>query len=307
MDSNSLVAEYLEYLERMCGFSARTLKQHKRFCGLWETFLRKRDDKDILEAVPADLLAYIDFRQKSGRVSNTSISKELCVLRTLYAYLFDYKKMDSNPAASLPELICEPPAEKAYLTVDECFQLLISFNTADPIGLRNYTIVALLWSTGLRNGELCALNRRDINLDEGTLLVRKGKGGKQRQLFLNDRLIKDLVRYSSEIGGDDDSPVFYAFSKNASSKERYARLSQSRLVEIIREHGKSVGLKKPINPLTFRHTFATHMYEAGISIDDIKEMLGHDDETETTIYVHISIDSAKRFLNDHIANPAKYK
>jgi len=62
MDSNNLVAEYLEYLERMCGFSASTLKQHKRFCGLWENFLRKKDDKDILEAAPADLLAYIDFR-----------------------------------------------------------------------------------------------------------------------------------------------------------------------------------------------------------------------------------------------------
>ena len=307
MDSNSLVTEYLEYLERMCGFSARTLKQHKRFCGLWENFLRKRDDKDILEVAPVDLLAYVDFRQKSGRVSNTSISKELCVIRTLYAYLFDYKKMGSNPAASLPELICEPPAEKAYLTIDECFQLLISFDTSDPIGIRNYTIAALLWSTGLRNGEVCALNWRDINLDEGTLLVRKGKGGKQRQLFLNDRLIKDLVRYRNEMGGDDLSPVFYAFSKNASSKERYARLSQSRLVEIIREHGKAAGLKKPINPLTFRHTFATHMYEAGISIDDIKEMLGHDDETETTIYVHISIDTAKHFLNDHMANPAKYE
>jgi len=197
--------------------------------------------------------------------------------------------------------------EKAYLTVDECFQLLISFDTSDHIGLRNYTIVALLWSTGLRNGEVCALDWRDINLDEGALLVRKGKGGKQRQLFLNDRVLEDMIRYRNEMGGGDNSPVFYAFSKNASSKEKYSRLSQSRLVEIIREHGKAAGLKKPINPLTFRHTFATHMYEAGIRMEDIKEMLGHDDETETTIYVHISIDTAKRFLNDHIANPAKYE
>ena len=69
MNNNNLVAEYLEYLERMCGFCARTLKQHKRFCGLWENFLREIDDKDILEAAPADLLAYIDFRRKSGRVT----------------------------------------------------------------------------------------------------------------------------------------------------------------------------------------------------------------------------------------------
>ena len=306
MSENSLISEYLGYLERMCGFSARTLKRHKRVCGVWKNFLNREKNKAILEGVPADLLAYIDFRQEIGRVSNTTLSSELCLLRTLYAYLFDFQKMSSNPAAALPELICEPPAEKDYLSVKECFRLLEAFDLSDPIQLRNYTIVALLWSTGLRNGELCTLDWRDINIEEGTLLVRKGKGGKQRQLFLNDRIWQDLIRYRHKIGGNECSPVFYAFSQNASSRKKHARLSQSRLVEIIREHSHAVGLKKAINPLTFRHTFATHMYEAGVSMEDIKEMLGHDDETETTIYVHISIDTAKGFLNDHIANPAKY-
>jgi len=290
----------------MCGFSARTLKRYKRVCGAWENFLNREKNKAILEAVPADLLAYIEFRQEIGRVSNTTLSSELCVLRTLYAYLFDFQKMPSNPAAALPELICEPPAEKDYLAVKECFRLLEAFDLSDPIQLRNYTMVVLLWSTCLGNGELCTLDWRDINIEEDTLLVRKGKGGKQRQLFLNDRIWQDLIRYRLKTGGNERSPVFYAFSQNASSRKKHARLSQSRLVEIIREHSRAVGLKKAINPLTFRHTFATHMYEAGVRMEDIKEMLGHDDETETTIYVHISIDTAKGFLNDHIANPANY-
>jgi len=213
----------------------------------------------------------------------------------LYAYLFDYQKMTSNPAASLPELICEPPEEKAYLTVDECFDLLQAFDTDDLIGLRDYTIAALLWSTGLRNGELCALNWRDIDLREGTLLVRKGKGGKQRQLFLNDRIWKDLIRYRQQMQGDEYLPVFYAFSKNGSSSKKHARLSQSRVVEIIRKHGQVIGLKKAINPLTFRHTFATHMFEAGVSIQDIKEMLGHDDETEIYGSYYTSVISVKHY------------
>jgi len=303
MDTNSLITEYLEYLERSCGFAIRTLKLHKRVCKVWDQFLSTKMNKQLTEATPANLIDYIDFRQQTGRIKNATISRELCVIRTLYAYLFDYQKVASNPAASLPELICEPPEEKVYLTVDECFNLLHAFDTDDLIGLRDYTMAALLWSTGLRNGELCALNWRDIDLEEGRLLVRKGKGGKQRQLFLNDRIWKDLIRYRQQMQGDEYPPVFYAFSKNGSSTKKHARLSQSRVVEIIRKHGQVIGLKKAINPLTFRHTFATHMFEAGVSIQDIKEMLGHDDETETTIYVHISIDGAKRFLNDHIANP----
>jgi integrase/recombinase XerC len=306
MDTNSLIAEYLEYLKHSCGFAIRTLKLHKRVCKAWDQFLSTKINK-VTGATPADIIDYIDSRQQTGKIKNATISRELCVIRTLYAYLFDYQKMTSNPAASVPELICEPPEEKVYLTIDECFDLLKAFNTDDLIGLRDYTVAALLWSTGLRNGELCALDWRDIDLKEGTLLVRKGKGGKQRRLFLNDRIWKDLIRYRQQMQGDENSLVFYAFSKNGSSTKKHARLSQSRVVEIIRKHGRAIGLKKAINPLTFRHTFATHMYEAGVSIQDIKEMLGHDDETETTIYVHISIDGAKHFLNDHMANPKKYQ
>jgi integrase/recombinase XerC len=307
VDKNSLITEYLEYLEHSCGFAIRTLKVHKRVCNVWDQFLSTKMNKQLTKATPADLIDYIDSRQQSGKIKNATISRELCVIRTFYAYLFDDQKMTSNPAASLPELICEPPEEKAYLTIDECFDLLKAFNTDDLIGLRDYTIAALLWSTGLRNGELCALHWRDIDLKEGTLLVRKGKGGKQRRLFLNDRIWKNLIHYRQQMQSDKNSPVFYAFSKNGSSTKKHARLSQSRVVEIIRKHGRAIRPKKTINPLTFRHTFATHMYEAGVSIQDIKEMLGHDDETETTIYVHISIDGAKHFLNDHMANPKKYK
>jgi|AntAceMinimDraft_9_1070365.scaffolds.fasta_scaffold20152_1 site-specific recombinase XerD len=297
--NDGILSEYLGYLKRMCGFSIRTLKRHERICTIWQDFLAEKNKK-LLEAIPVDFLDFIELRH--WQVNNATIAGELCVLRTLYAYLYDFEQISLNPAASIPELICEPPAEKSWLTVEECFQFLEAFDVSNPIGLRDYTITALLWSTGLRSGELCALNWRDIDLEDGALMVRKGKGGKQRQIFLNDRVRDDLLRYRRQMAGGAYDPVFYAFSKNASSKDKHARLSQSRLVEIIREHGKRAGIEKPVNPLTFRHCFSTHMYELGVGIADIKEMLGHDDETETTIYIHISIDAVKRFLKKHIAN-----
>jgi site-specific recombinase XerD len=306
MNTDSIIADYLNYLDHMCGFAQRTINKHKRVCTTWEEFLSQSEHNHILDATPTHLLNFIHYRQRVGKIKNTCIFGELCVLRTFYSYLFDFQKISSNPAAALPKLVCEPPDEKEYLNVSECFKLLRAFDKSDPIGLRNYTIVALLWSTGLRNSELCALNWADINLKKGTLLVRKGKGGKQRQLFLNDRVLHDLLRYRQKIEENETEAVFYAFSQNASRKKRYARLSQSRLVEIIREQGKAVEINKRINPLTFRHTFATHMYDAGVKIDDIKEMLGHDDETETTIYIHISMERVRGFLKDHIAHPQKY-
>lgn len=302
MNKESITAEYLDYLERICGCALRTVRKHKRVCARWKDFLIKRERESVLDAKPSDLLEFIHFRQSSGKVKNTSIQGELCVLRSFYAYLFDFQKISSNPAAALPKLISEPPAEKAYLTVDECFRLLNIFDITDPIDLRSYTIIALLWSTGLRNSELCALNWTDINLSEGTLLVRKGKGGKQRQLFLHDRILQDLILYRHKMKVNEAESVFYTFSKNASRKKKHAPLSETRLVEIIHEQSKAARISKRINPLTFRHTFATHMYNAGVKIEDIKEMLGHDDETETTIYIHMSIERVRGFLTDHSAH-----
>jgi len=303
----NIIDEYIRYLENLCGFAKGTLKQHLRICKIWKEFLTSTRDKKLFTAEPIDLLDYIKSRQKSGKVKNVTISKELCVLRTFYAYLQDFKKIKLNPAASLPELICEPPAEKKYLTVNECFKLLKSIETNTLIGLRDYTIIGLLWSTGLRSSELCELDRQDIDLREGSLMVRKGKGGKQRQVFFNKKMLEMLTHYWVMFPGDADTPLFHAFSKNGSNKKKHARLSQSRLGEIVRKRSKTAGIIKKVSPLTFRHTFATHMYEAGVTMKDIKEMLGHDDETETTIYVHISIDTTRQFLENHIANPARYK
>jgi len=304
---NNIINEYIGYLENMCGFARGTLKQHLRICKLWTEFLTSTRNKKLFTAEPVDLLDYIEFRQRSGKVKNVTISKELCVLRTLYAYLQDFQKISLNPAASLPELICEPPAEKKYLTVNESFNLLESIETDALIGLRDHTIIALLWSTGLRSSELCALDRHDINLRESSLIVRKGKGGKQRQVFFNNKMCEMLTRYWVMFPGSANTPLFHAFSKNGSNKKRDARLSQSRLADIVRQRSKTAGIIKKVSPLTFRHTFATHMYDAGVTMKDIKEMLGHDDETETTVYVHISIDTARQFLEDHIANPVRYR
>ena len=79
--------------------------------------------------------------------------------------------------------------------ISECFKLINAFDTDTDLGFRNYMMLVVLWCTGLRSAELCALKWADIDLDQGSLLVAKGKGGKQRLLFLNDRLWEDMRRY----------------------------------------------------------------------------------------------------------------
>lgn len=297
---STLIEEYLNYITKVKNLRPNTLRKHKAICKQWIAYLRKKD-LTLIQVCPEDILSWIEYREDAG-AKDVTISGDLCILRTLYEYLYNFGKMDHSPAKALPELICKPPAEADYLRVDECFLLLDSFDTNTPIGLRNYTIVALLWSTGIRNNEMCNLNWSDINLTDSTLLVRDGKGGAQRQIFLNDRLVEDLRIYKEKFAGAGDSPVFFAFSINVPCAPKHKRLSTHRVVDILRDQAKAVGIKKPVNPRTLRHTFATHMYEAGVSIEDLKEIMGHTDKTETTIYIHVTIEAAKRLLSAHIAN-----
>lgn len=306
MSEKELIEEHIRYLEKVRNFRPNTVRKHKSDCLQWLNYVGEHN-LTLCTVTEDTLLSWIDYRQNCVKVKDATIARGLCVVRTLYEYLFHFGTMPRNPAEGLPDLICRPPAEKSYLTKKECFQLLDAFNTATDIGFRNYILLALMWSTGLRTNEVCALDWRDINLDEGTLLVRSGKGGKQRFLFLNDRLWEDLRKYHKKLGGKGEAAVFFAFTMNGSSKKKWARLSCKQLVEIIRIHAKNVGISKQVNPLTLRHTFATHMYEAGVSIDDLKEMMGHDDATETTIYIHITLDAARRMLQAHRANRGERK
>ena len=215
--SDELITEYLASLQKLEGYASRTIDRHRRVCRRWQDLLGEERGSTIERAQPEDLLTFVE-RRTADSVKDSTIRQELCVLRILYDWLHRYQRIESNPAASLPQMICVPPRDKQWLTVEECFQLLEAFDTSDAIGLRNYVMVALLWSTGLRNSELCALSWRDVDLEEECLVVRRGKGGKQRQLFLNERLLDDLLMYHRQLGGLPEDPVFFAIG--ASSRHR---------------------------------------------------------------------------------------
>jgi site-specific recombinase XerD len=132
-------------------------------------------------------------------------------------------------------------------------------------------------------------------------MVRKGKGNKERQLFLCDRLHFELRRFRRSVLGGERSPLFCALTRNGNGKARDGRISQCALVDVVHHAARGAGITRKVNPMTLRHTFATHMYQAGVHVRDIKEMMGHDNKSETGIYIHITLDSMRVLLNKHAA------
>jgi len=294
-----LIKGYLTYLKKVRFISNSTIEVTRLICERWVRYLASRNVAKLTEAKSEHVLSWIEERRSSGIVKDRTIEHELCIFRTLYKYLITFCGPSADPVGCLPAFICRYSYEREYLSADEIFRMLGTFDKNDPIDLRNYTIIALLWSSGLRSSELLSLEWRDIDLEEGVIHVKQGKGGKQRMLFLNDRVLHDLRSYRKQILAGKETAVFCSHPYNRKEISECG-FGGRHLADIVRTSAKSAGIKRNVTPINLRHSFATHMYEAGVDIQDIQEMMGHGDKTETTVYLHVTVKAAKRLLNSHV-------
>jgi site-specific recombinase XerD len=298
-----IIAEYVEWLSKIRALTEMTVAHTRSVCVAWADFLESRGEKSVRYASIESVLAYVDKRSAVDRVKDVTISDDLCTLRTFYNYLVSFGG-SSDPTGCLPEFVCKNTYESDYLSVAETFAMLDSCDMKRPPGKRDYCVIALLWSAGLRTSELLSLQWRDIDLEESTILVRKGKGRKQRRLFLNDRLCEDLRRYRASILCSDRHPLFCS---TAPSSRTDGAMSRNELSAIIGMAASKAGIDRKVTPLMLRHSFATHMYEAGVSVRDIQEMMGHSSTTETSVYIHVTVTAAKRLLNEHIYHTEHFR
>ncbi len=124
--------------------------------------------------------------------------------------------------------------------------------------------------------------------------------------FLNERVLGDMRFYREQILAGNETPVFCSHIYNR-KKISECRLGGRHLADIVRTSANAAGLKRNVTPINLRHSFATHMYETGVDIKDIQEMMGHGDKTETTVYLHVTVNAAKRLLNGHVYHTLHYK
>jgi site-specific recombinase XerD len=291
-----LIDEFIDWQKRIRQLSESTIARNRAGLIAWANFISGRGEHELRHAQTASVIAYIDKRKKIDGVKDVTIADDLCLLRTFYKYLIKFGGT-TDPTGSLPEFVCKGNYEGEYLTVDEMFAMLDAvLDNASPSKMRDYCIIALLWSIGLRSSELINLQWRDIDLEEGTLLVRNGKGRKQRQLILNDNILKDLKAYRKRVLSGPEHPVFCSLGVKQRPE---TQMSTKELSEICKNTAINAGITSKVTTLTLRHTFATHMYQAGVAVRDIQEMMGHATITETTVYLHVTTEAAKRVLNDH--------
>jgi integrase/recombinase XerC len=220
------------------------------------------------------------YREKRKKVT---IARKVTALKTFFKYLLREGMVKNSPA----EMIRSPQVEKyipAFLSVDEMMALLKTEGTADAAAFRDRAILELFYSSGIRLSELVGLNVGDIDFSQGLMKVR-GKGRKERIVPVGDPAIGALREYIDsrrEVPGTyRDGPVFV--------NKKGARISTRTVARILNKMVIMSGLNKKVSPHVLRHTFATHMMEAGADLRAIQEFLGHESLSTTQKYTSVSV------------------
>ena len=229
-----------------------------------------------------DFLAWIaDFG-----LSATSQARILSGIKTFYLFMSLEHDLAENPTALIetPRLARKIPD---VLNIQEIEQLIDAIDLSTPEGMRNKTMLEVLYGCGLRVSELVGLKLSNLFLDVEFIKV-EGKGSKERLIPIGSQAIKFLRIYVNEVRvhqkikpGQEDF-VFL--------NRRGAPLTRVMVFIIIRDLATKIGLKKKISPHTFRHSFASHLVEGGADLRAVQDMLGHESITTTEIYTHVDRD-----------------
>jgi integrase/recombinase XerC len=292
---DTYIHAFIESLTTEKGFSANTCRAYQHDLEEFFGFLKKNPELRNASAMVSESVdpLHVDglmIRRYLGYLyqknSKTTVARKLSAIRSFYKWLVRRGMLEINPA----EVIHTPKQDKAipaYLAVDEMFRLLDSIQADTLLGLRNRAIFETLYSCGLRVSELAGMNTSNVDFTAAHVRV-SGKGGKDRIVPIGQKALKAVEAYRIQLQRqagikiNDKGPLF--LNKN------HSRLSTRSIGRILKQLVDDCGLISPISPHAMRHTFATHMLDAGADLRTVQELLGHKSLTTTQKYTHVSID-----------------
>ena len=230
----------------------------------------------------ADLEAFVRALSADGR-SPRSVARTIAGVRGFYRHLVLNRALESSPADDLRAPRAWPSLPR-YLSLDEVERLIAAPDVSTPRGLRDRAFVELLYATGMRVSELCALRQADLNLDVG-FLTCTGKGQKQRIVPMGTQASQWLRRYLAEarpaLLRAGHSPAVFVNARLGTA------LSRISIWKLLKQYARQAAITRNVTPHVLRHSFATHMLERGADLRAIQLLLGHADVSTTQIYTHV--------------------
>lgn len=284
--SQNVLAIYGEYLREEKRYSPNTIDNYLRTIDQFLQFLKtKNEGRDLLQVSSQDVGSFFVYLKTQRGLKRISQANKLSALRNFYRFLRRRGFLSINPCDGVSAVKTEKKLP-LFLTIEEMekiFQHLVKKAYQNPNfkNLRNLALFELLYSSGLRVGELTQLTIQSLDLSNRMVRVR-GKGGKERIVPFNESTKKSLLDYldmRAKTFGNDNSLIFL----NHRGKSLTSRGVRKILDTVVQE----VQIAKKISPHVFRHSFATHFLAGQAELRIVQEALGHSSLSTTQIYTHL--------------------
>ncbi len=292
IDSQALIGRFIDALWIEDGLSAQTLSAYRRDLSLFAAWLAAHEDRAIEATRESDLLAYMAERHAATRA--TTANRRLSVFKRFCRWALREKLIDADPTLKLQAARQALRVPKT-LSEAQVEALLAAPDVATALGLRDRTMIELMYASGLRVSELVSLKTVFVSLNEGALRVT-GKGAKERIVPFGAEAHDWLRRYLLEaraaiLKGQASDALFVT--------ARGAGMTRQMFWKLIKQHARTAGIDAPLSPHTLRHAFATHLLNHGADLRAVQMLLGHADISTTTIYTHVARERLKALHAQH--------
>ena len=287
------IDEFLSYIQYERGLAANTVQSYRRDLALWRRFCAQ---EGIDGAAPSDsnVTEFLD-RLRTGKApaskpfAPSSVARILVSLRSFYRFCGREKGLKTDPTAKVGAPKRPRSIPKAIPLED--VERVLEQPDGSLLGVRDRAILETLYGAGLRISELVGLDVDDVDLEEGSVLVRTGKGSKSRRVPVGRAAVAatgayltgtrpELVRRRAAAGPRSGAAAFL----NA----RGGRLTRQGCWKILKTYARRAGVGEKVSPHTLRHSFATHMLDAGADIRVVQELLGHASLATTQVYTLVN-------------------
>ncbi len=278
------------------GLAKNTLAAYRRDLTLFAQWLHDEHGRALLQAEEADLQAYFAARHASTRA--TSANRRLTVLKRFYRWGLRERRIQQDPTLKL-QPAKQPLRVPKTLTEAQVEALLAAPDTATPLGLRDRTMIELMYASGLRVSELVGLKTFHVGLNEGVLRVT-GKGNKERLVPFGEVARDWLQRYLAEarpalLRGRTTEDLFVT----RAGRTPGTAMTRTMFWVTVKRMSARAGITAPLSPHTLRHAFATHLLNHGADLRAVQMLLGHADISTTTIYTHVARERLKSLHAAH--------
>ena len=284
-----LVEGYLDYLTDMQRKPPRTVTDIRctlrRVIGAMESI---RPGMPLWKVSLEDYLRWLGQARQDGR-SEASLGKYVSHVRGLLNYAWRSGRADRNVLDGFQ--LQDPVGRRVprALTVAQARRLVEACPHGTPLERRDRVMILLLYGCGLRTDELCGLNIGHVDVERREVRVERGKGDRQRLVPIPQAVFTEVLAYLHERGGKR-GPLFR-------TQARRSRISSKVVCQVVRRAAEAAALDVLVTPKTLRHSYATHLMDAGVDLAVIASLMGHRSPAETGVYLHVLEDKPRRAVD----------